>query len=216
MLTHHAIENAGRAAPLFSAQDDYTQRGGRHLAGRGAPKPADGEWTGALSRAPRRAVAGRAPHPDDLQGEHRGEAVTGGTSRSQPEKRIHASLIAGDHAVIEAHNQGGARGGRADGKTSMCAEGVGQKPSRANRESCRRRVSSMNWSRAQRPPAAYARRRDEHDRAQRRAMAGALNEELFRHTKLIRGAYRADSPASCSFLGYEIRLRWLNASICSH
>ena len=39
MLTHHAIENAGRAAHYFSAQDDYyTKEEGGIWLGRGAQK----------------------------------------------------------------------------------------------------------------------------------------------------------------------------------
>jgi conjugative relaxase-like TrwC/TraI family protein len=108
MLTHHAIENAGRASRYFSAQDDYYSKEGQGVwLGRGAQKLGlRGEVDAARFRA---LLEGRLP--DGRQIPLTFKAATGAKRHgwdftfSAPKSVSMQAMIGGDQAIIEAHNK---------------------------------------------------------------------------------------------------------------
>jgi conjugative relaxase-like TrwC/TraI family protein len=209
MLTHHAIENAGRAAHYFSAQDDYyTKEEGGIWLGRGAQKLG---LNGEVDRARFRALLeGRLPDgrriPTTFKASIAAKRHGWDFTFSAPKSVSMQALIAGDHAVIEAHN----RAVRAAVALMEKHVHVRKKVwGRSHREQTGNLVAAAfqhELSRAKDPQLhthVVVMNMTERSDGQWRALS---NEDLFRHTKLIGAAYRAGLARELQLLGYEIRL----------
>src|SRR5258706_851464 len=209
MLTHHAIENAGRAAHYFSAQDDYYTKGeGGIWLGGGAQKLGVG---GDVDRLRFRGLLeGRLPDgrriPTTFKASIAAERHGWDFTFSAPKSVSMRALSAGDHAVIEAHNRAVRAAvalmekhvhvrkkvwGRSHREQTgnLVAAGFQHELSRAKDPQLHTHVVVMNMT--------------ERSDGQWRALS---NEELFKHTKLIGAAYRARLPRELQLLGYEIPL----------
>jgi len=108
VLTHHAIQNAGSASHYFSAQDDYYSKEGHGVwLGVGAEKLGlGGEVDAARFRAllDGKLPGGRSIHATfkaSMSGKRHGWDFT----FSAPKSVSMQALIAGDRAVVEAHNR---------------------------------------------------------------------------------------------------------------
>ncbi|HXM80405.1 MAG TPA: MobF family relaxase [Burkholderiales bacterium] len=209
MLTHHAIENAGRAAHYFSAQDDYyTKEGGGIWLGRGAQKLGlNGEVDPVRFRA---LLEGRLPDgrriPATFMARIAAKRHGWDFTFSAPKSVSMQALVAGDQAVIEAHN-----------KAVRAAVALMEKHVNARKKvwgvSHREQTGNLvaaafqhELSRAKDPQLhthVVVMNMTERSDGQWRALS---NEELFRHTKLIGAAYRASLARELQLLGYEIRL----------
>jgi conjugative relaxase-like TrwC/TraI family protein len=209
MLTHHAIENAGRAAHYFSAQDDYyTKEQGGIWLGRGAQKLG---LNGEVDRERFRALLeGRLPDgrriPATFKARLAAKRHGWDFTFSAPKSVSMQALIAGDRTVIEAHN-----------RAVLAAVALMEKHvnvrkkvwGRSHREQTGNLVAAAfqhELSRAKDPQLhthVVVMNMTERSDGQWRALS---NEELFRHTKLIGAAYRAGLARELQLLGYEIRL----------
>ncbi|MGH8746607.1 MAG: MobF family relaxase, partial [Burkholderiales bacterium] len=208
MLTHHAIENAGRASRYFSAQDDYYEKEGHGVwMGRGAEKLGlRGEVDAVRFRM---LLEGRLP-----DGRRIPATVDAKAARrhgwdftfSAPKSVSVQALIAGDQAVIEAH-------GKAvrDALALMERYAVARRKTAgvSHREHTGNLVAAAfqhELSRAKDPQLhthLVVMNMTERGDGQWRALS---NEELFKHTKLLGAAYRASLARYLQALGYEIRL----------
>ena len=209
MLTHHAIENAGRASHYFSAQDDYYSKEGQGVwMGRGAEKLGlHGEVDAVHFRA---LLEGRLPDgrsiPATFEASKAAKRHGWDFTFSAPKSVSLQALIAGDQALIEAHNKA-----VRDAVALMERHAIGRKKIAgvSHRERTGNLVAAAfqhELSRAKDPQLHthlvvmnMTERRD----GQWRALS---NEELFKHTKLLGAAYRASLARNLQALGYEIRL----------
>jgi len=140
MLTHHAIENAGRRRTI--SRPGRLLHKGRVASGWAEAPKARAERRGGPERFARCSKGGcrTGADPDDLQGEHSGEASRMGLYVLGSKSVSMQALVAGDQAVIEAQTKRLRAAVALMEKQSMCARRCGQEPSRANRESRCRRV----------------------------------------------------------------------------
>lgn len=209
MLTHHAIQNVGRAAHYFSAQDDYySKEGSGTWLGKGSQRLG---LAGAVDPAQFRALLeGRLPNGSSIQTSYDARKSTKrhgwDFTFSAPKSVSMQALIGGDRAIIEAHR-------RAVRETIALMEQyvVGRK--KVNGTSHREHTGNLviaafdhELSRAKDPQLHthvvvmnMTQRRDGHWRA-------LSNEALFKRTKLIGAAYRASLARELQRLGYDIRL----------
>ncbi len=209
MLTHHAIENAGRASRYFSAQDDYYSKDGHGIwMGRGAEKlglrgPVDAVRFRML-------LEGRLPDgrkiPATFEASKAARRHGWDFTFSAPKSVSLQALIAGDQAIIEAHDKA-----VRDALALMERHAVARKKIAgvSLREHTGNLVAAAfqhELSRAKDPQLHthlvimnMTERRD----GQWRALS---NEELFKHTKLLGAAYRASLARHLQALGYGIRL----------
>lgn len=209
MLTHHAIENAGRASHYFSAQDDYySKEGAGTWLGTGAERLG---LHGAVHAAQFRSLLeGKLPDgrsisetfKDSKAAKRHGWDFT----FSAPKSVSMQALIAGDQAVIEAHNKA-VREALALMQTYASARKKSNGTS--HRETTGKLVAAAfqhELSRAKDPQLhthIVVMNMTERSDGQWRALA---NEEIFRRTKLLGAAYRASLARELQGLGYEIRL----------
>lgn len=209
MLTHHAIGNASRAAHYFSAQDDYyTKEEGGIWLGRGALKLGlNGEVDQARFRA---LLEGRLPDgrriPATFMASMAAKRHGWDFTFSAPKSVSMQALVAGDQAVIEAHNKA------VRAAVALMEKHVNARKKvwgRSHREQTGNLVAAAfqhELSRAKDPQLhthVVVMNMTERSDGQWRALS---NEELFRHTKLIGAAYRASLARELQLLGYEIRL----------
>ena len=209
MLTHHAIENAGRAAHYFSAQDDYYSKEGQGVwLGRGAEKLGlRGEVDPTRFRA---LLEGRLPDGRSIPATFKGET---GTKRhgwdftfSAPKSVSIQALIGGDQAIIEAHNKA-----VRDALALMEQHAIARRKiaGTSHREHSGNLVTAAfqhELSRAKDPQLhthVVVMNMTERSDGQWRALS---NEELFKRTKLLGAAYRGNLARNLQSLGYEIRL----------
>jgi len=209
MLTHHAIQNAGRAAHYFSAQDDYYSKEGAGIwLGRGARRLGlDGEVDRTRFRA---LLEGRLPDGRSIPATYdaRKSAKRHGWdfTFSAPKSVSMQALIAGDKAIIEAHDKA-----VREAIALMEQHAVARRKARgvSHRERTGNLVAAAfqhELSRAKDPQLhthVVVMNMTERGDGQWRALS---NEELFKHTKLIGAAYRASLARELQLLGYEIRL----------
>lgn len=209
MLTNHPIENAGRAAHYFSAQDDYYAKEG------------NGSWLGKGAKL--LGLEG-AVDPKQFRALLEGRLPTGGNIHekfdprtaykrhgwdftfSAPKSVSMQALIGGDQAIIAAHQKA-----VRDALVLMEQQAIGRK--KVNGKSHREHTGNLvtaafdhELSRAKDPQlhthVAVMNMTQRHD-GQWRALS---NEALFKRTKLIGAAYRASLARELQNLGYEIRL----------
>lgn len=209
MLTHHAIENAGSASHYFSAQDDYYSKEGQGVwLGQGARRLGlPGEVDASRFRE---LLEGRLP---DGRSIHATFNVSTAAKRhgwdftfSAPKSVSMQALIAGDQAIVDAHNKAVldafelmerlAAARKKDKGTShreatgnLVAAAFQHELSRAKDPQLHTHVVVMNMT--------------ERGDGQWRALS---NEELFKRTKLLGAAYRASLARRLQRLGYAIRL----------
>jgi conjugative relaxase-like TrwC/TraI family protein len=209
MLTHHAIENAGRASHYFSAQDDYYSKEGQGVwMGRGAEKLGLHGEVGAVHF--RALLEGRLPDgrsiPATFEASKAAKRHGWDFTFSAPKSVSLQALIAGDQAIIEAHNKA-----VRDAVALMERHAIGRKKIAgvSHRERTGNLVAAAfqhELSRAKDPQlhthVVVMNMTERHD-GQWRALS---NEELFKHTKLLGAAYRASLARNLQALGYEIRL----------
>jgi conjugative relaxase-like TrwC/TraI family protein len=209
MLTHHAIENAGRASRYFSAQDDYYSKEGQGVwLGRGAQKLGlRGEVDAARFRA---LLEGRLP--DGRQIPLTFKAATGAKRHgwdftfSAPKSVSMQAMIGGDQAIIEAHNKA-----VRDALALMEQYAIARRKiaGTSHREHTGNLVTAAfqhELSRAKDPQLhthVVVMNMTERGDGQWRALS---NEELFKRTKLLGAAYRGSLARNLQSLGYEIRL----------
>src|SRR5258708_5217900 len=209
MLTHHAIENASSASHYFSAQDDYYSKEGHGVwLGVGAEKLGlGGEVDAARFRA---LLDGTLPDGRTIHATFK--ASTSAKRHgwdftfSAPKSVSLQALIAGDQAVIEAHN-------RAVRDACELMERHAMARKKANRTSHREATGNLvaaafqhELSRAKDPQLhthVVVMNMTERSDGQWRALS---NEDLFKRTKLLGAAYRASLARKLQALGYEIRL----------
>src|SRR6267143_1210642 len=209
MLTHHAIGSPAHAAHYFSPQDDYyTKEGGGVWLGRGAQELGlDGKVDQARFRT---LLEGRLPNgrriPETFKTSQAAKRHGWDFTFSAPKSVSLQALVAGDQAVIEAHN-----------KAVRAAVALMEKHVHARKKvwgrSHREQTGNLvavafqhELSRAKDPQLhthVVVMNMTERGDGQWRALS---NEELFKHTKLIGAAYRADLARELQLLGYEIRL----------
>src|SRR6266513_5115848 len=209
MLTHHAIENAGRASHYFSAQDDYYSKEGRGIwLGLGARRLGlNGDVDPVRFRA---LLEGRLPDGRIIQ-----RIFKASTSArrhgwdftfSAPKSVAMQALIGGDQAASEAHS-------KAVRETFALMESHAIARKKLKGTSHRQVTGNLvaaafqhELSRAKDPQlhthVVVMNMTERHD-GQWRALS---NEELFKHTKLLGAAYRASLARNLQALGYEIRL----------
>lgn len=209
MLTHHAIENAGRAAHYFSAQDDYYSKEGQGVwLGRGAEKLGlRGEVDPVRFRA---LLEGRLPDGRSIPATFKAET---GAKRhgwdftfSAPKSVSMQALIGGDQAIIEAHNKA-----VRDALALMEQHAIARRKiaGTSHREHSGNLVTAAfqhELSRAKDPQLhthVVVMNMTERSDGQWRALS---NEELFKRTKLLGAAYRGNLARNLQSLGYEIRL----------
>ncbi|MGH8746051.1 MAG: MobF family relaxase, partial [Burkholderiales bacterium] len=209
MLTHHAIENAGRAAHYFSAQDDYYSKEGQGVwLGRGAEKLGlRGDVDPVRFRA---LLEGRLPDGRSIPATFKAEA---GAKRhgwdftfSAPKSVSMQALIGGDQAIIEAHNKA-----VRDALSLMEQYAIARRKiaGTSHREHSGNLVTAAfqhELSRAKDPQLhthVVVMNMTERSDGQWRALS---NEELFKRTKLLGAAYRGNLARNLQSLGYEIRL----------
>ena len=208
MLTHHAIENAGRASHYFSAQDDYYSKEGHGVwMGRGAERLSLQDAVDAAQF--RSLLEGRLP-------DGRTTPVTFEASKakrhgwdftfSAPKSVSMQALIAGDQAVIEAHNKAVREAFALLERHAVArrkAKGVSHRETTGNLVAA---AFQHELSRAKDPQLhthVVVMNMTERSDGQWRALA---NEEMFKRTKLLGAAYRASLARELQALGYEIRL----------
>lgn len=209
MLTNHPIENAGRAAHYFSAQDDYYAKEG------------NGIWLGMGAKLlglegvvdPKRfreLLDGRLPTGGNI---HEKFDPRRALKRhgwdftfSAPKSVSMQALIGGDQAIITAHQKA-----VRDALVLMEQQAIGRKKvnGKSHREYTGNLVTAAfdhELSRAKDPQlhthVVVMNMTQRHD-GQWRALS---NEALFKQTKLIGAAYRANLARELQNLGYEIRL----------
>jgi conjugative relaxase-like TrwC/TraI family protein len=209
MLTHHPIENAGRASHYFSAQDDYYSKEGRGIwLGLGARRLGlNGDVDPVRFRA---LLEGRLPDGRIIHTTFK--ASTSARRHgwdftfSAPKSVSMQALIGGDQAVIEAHNKAvqetfalmeshaiarkkvkGTSHRQATG--NLVAAAFQHELSRAKDPQLHTHVVVMNMT--QRSDGEW------------RALS---NEDMFKRTKLLGASYRASLARELQVLGYEIRL----------
>ena len=209
MLTHHAIQNAGSASHYFSAQDDYYSKEGHGVwLGVGAEKLGlGGEVDAARFRA---LLDGKLPDGRTIHATFK--ASTSGKRHgwdftfSAPKSVSMQALIAGDQAVIEAHNRA-----VRDAFELMERHAVARKKLRgtSHRQATGNLVAAAfqhELSRAKDPQLhthVVVMNMTERSDGEWRALS---NEELFKRTKLLGAAYRGSLARNLQELGYEIRL----------
>jgi len=209
MLTHHPIDNAGRASHYFSAQDDYYSKEGHGVwMGRGAEKLGlHGNVDAARFRM---LLEGRLPDgrriPVTVEASKATKRHGWDFTFSAPKSVSLQALIAGDQAIIEAHNKA-----VRDALALMERHAIARK--KVAGVSYRQRTGNLvaaafqhELSRAKDPQLhthVIVMNMTERNDGQWRALA---NEELFKHTKLLGAAYRASLARRLQELGYEIRL----------
>ena len=209
MLTNHPIENAGRAAHYFSAQDDYYAKEGNGIwLGKGVTllgldDTVDPKQFRAL-------LEGRLPDGSNIYknfdprmaSKRHGWDFT----FSAPKSVSMQALIGGDHAIIAAHHKA-----VRDAVALMEQYAVARKQVdlKSHHELTGNLVTAAfqhDLSRAKDPQlhthVVVMNMTQRHD-GQWRALS---NEALFKHTKLIGAAYRASLARELQNLGYEIRL----------
>ena len=209
MLTHHAIGSPAHAAHYFSPQDDYyTKEGGGVWLGRGAQELGlDGEVDQARFRT---LLEGRLPNgrriPETFKTSQAAKRHGWDFTFSAPKSVSLQALVAGDQAVIEAHNKA------VRAAVALMEKHVHARKKvwgRSHREQTGNLVAAAfqhELSRAKDPQLhthVVVMNMTERGDGQWRALS---NEELFKHTKLIGAAYRADLARELQLLGYEIRL----------
>jgi len=209
MLTHHPIENAGRASHYFSAQDDYYSKEGHGVwMGRGAEKLGlRGEVDAARFRA---LLEGRLPNgrriPATVEASKGVKRHGWDFTFSAPKSVSLQALIAGDQAIIEAHNKAvrevlALMERHAVARKKML--GVSHRQHTGNLVAA---AFQHELSRAKDPQLhthVVVMNMTERSDGQWRALS---NEELFKHTKLLGAAYRASLARHLQALGYEIRV----------
>ena len=209
MLTHHAIENAGRASRYFSAQDDYYSKDGHGVwMGRGAEKLGLRGQVDAVRF--RMLLEGRLPDgrkiPATFEASKAARRHGWDFTFSAPKSVSLQALIAGDQAIIEAHDKA-----VRDALALMERHAVARKKIAgvSLREHTGNLVAAAfrhELSRAKDPQLhthLVVMNMTERGDGQWRALS---NEELFKHTKLLGAAYRASLARHLQALGYGIRL----------
>ncbi len=209
MLTHHAIENAGRASHYFSAQDDYYSKEGAGMwLGAGAERLG---LRGAVDAAQFRSLLeGKLPGgrsiPETFKDSRAAKRHGWDFTFSAPKSVSMQALVAGDQAVIEAHNKA-----VREAFALMQAHAAARRKSKgtSHRETTANLVAAAfqhELSRAKDPQLhthVVVMNITERSDGQWRALA---NEEIFKRTKLLGAAYRASLARELQRLGYEIRL----------
>lgn len=209
MLTNHPIENAGRAAHYFSAQDDYYAKEG------------NGTWLGKGAtllgleglvdpKRFREILEGRLPTGGNIHEKFDPRTASKrhgwDFTFSAPKSVSMQALIGGDQAIIVAHQKA-----VRDALVLMEQQAIGRK--KVNGKSHREHTGNLvtaafdhELSRAKDPQlhthVVVMNMTQRHD-GQWRALS---NEALFKRTKLIGAAYRASLARELQNLGYEIRL----------
>lgn len=209
MLTHNAIQNAGSASHYFSAQDDYYSKEGHGVwLGVGAERLGLG---GEIDAAKFRALLdgklpdGRTTHAASKTGTS-GKRHGWDFTFSAPKSVSMQALIAGDRAVVEAHNRA-----VRDAFALMERHAVARK--KVKGESHRQATGNLvaaafqhELSRAKDPQLhthVVVMNMTERSDGEWRALS---NEDLFKRTKLLGAAYRGSLARNLQALGYEIRL----------
>ena len=209
MLTHHAIQNAASAAHYFSAQDDYYSKEGHGVwLGAGAQRLGLG---GQVDAARFRALLdGKLPDGRTI---HATFKASSSAKRhgwdftfSAPKSVSMQALIAGDRAVIEAHERA-----VRDTFQLMQRHAVARKKVKgmSHRQVTGKLVAAAfqhELSRAKDPQLhthVVVMNMTERSDGEWRALS---NEDLFKRTKLLGAAYRAALARNLQALGYEIRL----------
>lgn len=209
MLTHHAIENAGRASRYFSAQDDYYAKDGHGVwMGRGAAKLGLRGDVDALRF--RMLLEGRLPDgrriPATVEASKAARRPGWDFTFSAPKSVSMQALIAGDRAILEAHAKA-----VGDALALMERYAVARKKIAgvSHREHTGNLVAAAfqhELSRAKDPQLhthLVVMNMTERGDGQWRALS---NEEIFKHTKLLGAAYRAALARHLQALGYAIRV----------
>lgn len=209
MLTNHPIENAGRAAHYFSAQDDYYAKEG------------NGTWLGKGAillglegvvdpKRFRELLDGRLPNGTNIHEKFDPRTASKrhgwDFTFSAPKSVSMQALIGGDQSIIVAHQKA-----VRDALVLMEQQAIGRR--KVNGKSHREHTGNLvtaafdhELSRAKDPQlhthVVVMNMTQRHD-GKWRALS---NEALFKRTKLIGAAYRASLARELQNLGYEIRL----------
>lgn len=209
MLTNHPIENAGRAAHYFSAQDDYyAKEGNGTWLGKGAALLG---LEGAVDpKRFRELLDGSLPTGVNIHEKFDPRTASKrhgwDFTFSAPKSVSMQALIGGDQAIIAAHQKA-----VRDALVLMEQQAIGRK--KVNGKSHREHTGNLvtaafdhELSRAKDPQlhthVVVMNMTQRHD-GQWRALS---NEALFKKTKLIGAAYRASLARELQNLGYDIRL----------
>lgn len=209
MLTNHPIENAGRAAHYFSAQDDYYAKEGNGIwLGKGALLLG---LEGLVDpKRFRELLDGRLPNGSNIHEKFDPRTASKrhgwDFTFSAPKSVSMQALIGGDQAIIAAHQKA-----VRDALVLMEQQAISRKKvnGRSHREHTGNLVTAAfdhELSRAKDPQlhthVVVMNMTQRHD-GQWRALS---NEALFKRTKLIGAAYRASLARELQNLGYGIRL----------
>ena len=209
MLSHHAIDNAGRASHYFSAQDDYYSKEGHGIwLGLGARRLGlEGEVEAARFRA---LLEGKLPDGRTIPATFKAGAASKrhgwDFTFSAPKSVSMQALIGGDQAVIEAHNKA-----VHEAFALMESHAIARKKAQgtSHRETTGNLVAAAfqhELSRAKDPQLhthVVVMNMTQRSDGQWRALS---NEDMFKRTKLLGAAYRASLARRLQGLGYEIRL----------